>query len=50
MKKRSATIGTLSGAELTELVRANFEKVVVGIVVISLMPAMVEGWKARRAR
>src|ERR1043166_4042554 len=30
------------------IVRQNFEKVIVGIVVISLVPAMREAWKARR--
>ena len=29
-------------------VRANFEKVVIGIVALSLLPALLEMWKARR--
>ena len=31
------------------IVRQNFEKVILGIVVISLIPAVREAWKARRA-
>jgi membrane-associated protein len=31
------------------IVRQNFEKVIIGIVVISLVPAAREAWKARRA-
>ena len=30
-----------------ELVRANFEKVVLGIILLSLLPAVMEIWKAR---
>ena len=30
-------------------VRQNFEKVIAGIIVISLVPAILEAWKARRA-
>jgi membrane-associated protein len=32
-----------------EIVRANFEKVVLGILVLSVMPIVLEMWKARRA-
>jgi membrane-associated protein len=31
------------------IVRQNFEKVIVGIIVVSLVPAVREAWKARRA-
>jgi membrane-associated protein len=31
------------------IVRRNFEKVIVGIIVVSLVPAVREAWKARRA-
>ena len=32
-----------------EIVRANFEKVVLGIILLSLLPAVIEVWKARSA-
>ncbi len=32
------------------IVRQNFEKVVVGIVLLSITPILLEGWKARRTR
>jgi membrane-associated protein len=42
---------TLLGYSLGNIpiVRQNFEKVIVGIVVISLLPAIREAWKARRS-
>jgi membrane-associated protein len=42
---------TLLGYSLgnISIVRQNFEKVIVAIVVISLLPALREGWKARHA-
>jgi membrane-associated protein len=33
-----------------EIVRANFEKIVLGIVVLSVMPIVLEVLKARRAQ
>jgi membrane-associated protein len=41
---------TLLGYSLgnVPIVRQNFEKVIVAIVVISLLPALREAWKARR--
>lgn len=32
-----------------EIVRANFEKVVLGIILLSLLPAVIQVWKARSA-
>ncbi len=42
---------TLLGYSLgnVTIVRQNFEKVVIAIIVISLLPALREAWKARRA-
>ena len=42
---------TLLGYSLgnVSIVRQNFEKVIVAIIVISLLPAILEAWKARRA-
>jgi membrane-associated protein len=42
---------TLLGYSLGNIpiVRQNFEKVIVAIVVVSLVPAFLEAWKARRA-
>ena len=46
-----ATITTL-GCQLgqVELVRRNFEKVVLGIILLSLSPVVWEGLKARRGK
>jgi len=30
------------------IVRANFEKVILAIIVISVLPAVIETWKARK--
>ena len=42
---------TLAGYFLggVPLVRRNFEKVVIGIVLLSLLPILIQYWQARRA-